>query len=85
MLGHEEQMLIVNAFCHMAEMTRENLRYVAGQYERPCVLFRPKLTIDGDQWCALYGVNIQEGVAGFGKSPKEAMESFDKAWGEELK
>lgn len=85
MLGHEEQMLIVNAFCHTAEMTRENLRYAAGQYERPCVLFRPKLTIDGDQWCALYGENLQEGVAGFGKSPVDAMADFDRNWEAKLK
>ena len=28
---------------------------------------------DGDQWCALYGENLQEGVAGFGRTPAEAM------------
>ncbi len=46
----------------------------------PSVLFRPTLSIDGDQWCALYGSNLQEGVAGFGDSPEEAMADFDKSW-----
>lgn len=50
------------------------------QRQRPCVLFRPTLTKDGDQWCALYGVNLQDGVAGFGDSPEAAMEAFDRAW-----
>ena len=59
--------------------------YAAGQYERPCVLFRPKLTIDGDMWCALYGEDLQEGVAGFGKSPADAMWDFDRNWETKLK
>lgn len=50
----------------------------------PSVLFRPRLSIDGNQWCALYGDNLQDGVAGFGNSPEAAMASFDKAWGTPL-
>lgn len=46
----------------------------------PSVLFRPRLTIDGNQWCALYGDNLQDGVAGFGNSPEAAMADFDKQW-----
>lgn len=46
----------------------------------PHVLFRPRLSIDGNQWCALYGDNLQDGVAGFGDSPEAAMADFDKAW-----
>lgn len=44
------------------------------------VLMRPEIYIDGDQWCALYGENLQEGVAGFGDSPIAAMVDFDKSW-----
>ena len=47
---------------------------------RPCVLFRPALFIDGDQWCALYGDDIQMGVTGFGDSPALAMWDFDFNW-----
>lgn len=46
----------------------------------PHVLMRPALTADGDMWCALYGENLQEGVAGFGETPEMAMKAFDKAW-----
>ena len=46
----------------------------------PSVLFRPRLSLDGNQWCALYGENLQEGVAGFGDSPEGAMADFDKNW-----
>lgn len=47
---------------------------------RPSYVFRPKLSIEGDQYCALYGENLQDGVAGFGDSPELAYAAFDKAW-----
>lgn len=28
---------------------------------------------DGNKWCALLGTDLQEGVAGFGDTPKEAL------------
>jgi hypothetical protein len=71
-------------FSHHAEMAAEAVRYAVSQYDRPCVLFRPKVFIDGNQWCALYGENLQDGVAGFGDSPNEAMHQFDLAWATKL-
>lgn len=47
---------------------------------RPSTKFRPGLSIDGNKWRALYGSNLQDGVAGFGDSPAEAMSAFDAAW-----
>ena len=47
-------------------------------YERPSAIYRPKLSMDGGKWCALYGDNLQEGCAGFGDSPELAMADFDK-------
>ncbi len=47
---------------------------------RPSVVFRPRLFIDGNQWCALYGDNIMDGVAGFGSTPDLAMRDFDNNW-----
>ena len=35
--------------------------------------------LDGDQYCVLWGADIQSGVAGFGSTPIEAMRSFDQA------
>jgi len=48
--------------------------------QRYSFMLRPRLMIDGNQWCALYGDNLQDGVAGFGDSPEEAFTAFDKAW-----
>jgi hypothetical protein len=47
---------------------------------RPFMLLRPSISVDGDQWCALYGENLQDGVAGFGDSPESAAKAFDAAW-----
>lgn len=46
----------------------------------PHVLMRPKIYPDGNQWCALYGDNLQEGLAGFGDTPELAAQAFDDAW-----
>ena len=58
--------------------------FLITQYEqqRPSVLLRPKLHPDGNTWCALYGEDLQAGVAGFGETPKLAMIDFDKNYNE---
>ena len=50
----------------------------------PAEIYRPKLSIDGNQWCALYGGNLQDGVAGFGDSPELAMQNFNENWNKAL-
>jgi len=39
-------------------------------------LLRPKFYQDGDMFCFLYGGNIQDGIAGFGKTAAEAAVDF---------
>lgn len=51
---------------------------------RPHVIFRPTVTADGDKFCALYGDDLQTGIAGFGNTPHAACLAFDKAWRESL-
>lgn len=58
--------------------------YLPLSYVRPSVEFKPRLFIDGDKWCALYGDNLQDGIAGFGDSPDLAMRNFDENWCEKL-
>lgn len=53
---------------------------ITAEHTRPSVLFRPKIYLDGDKWCALYGEDIQSGVCGFSESPGGAMLEFDRAW-----
>lgn len=48
------------------------------------IIFGAKLSIDGDQYCWLVGDNLQDGVAGFGKSPYLAALDFNKNFHREL-
>lgn len=43
-------------------------------------LLKPRISIDGDQWCVLWGENLQDGVAGFGDTAYLAVLDFNKAW-----
>ncbi len=56
--------------------------YAAAAYEqqRPSAIYRPAISKDGNQWCALYGEDLQRGVSGFGDTPELAMADFDKHW-----
>lgn len=79
-LNNEYQSMAANAICHAATMAGETWQQAAYDFMRPSVLFRPALSIDGNKWCALYGDNLQDGVAGFGDSPDAAMRDFDTRW-----
>jgi len=62
------------------EYVKSDLYQAIAEYKRPSAVYRPSLSMDGNQWCVLYGENLQEGVAGFGDTPEKAMQSFDLAW-----
>ena len=62
------------------ESVRTEFEQSAYEQRRPFVLLRPRMYPDGNQWCALYGDNLQEGVAGFGDTPSKAALAFDLAW-----
>jgi hypothetical protein len=62
----------------------ERFSMAAQDMARPSVQYRPALAPDGNQWCALYGTNLMEGVSGFGDSPADAMADFDKNWNEKI-
>lgn len=46
---------------------------------RPSAIYQQslKITRDGNNFCVLMGENLQEGVAGFGKTLADAMSDFD--------
>lgn len=80
-LSQEDSQLLrqsADSVCSMAyEVERTRLASTEDQ-RMPFVLLRPKLYPDGNQWCALYGENLQEGVCGFGDTPELAMYDFNK-------
>ena len=69
---------------HAVGQITEIVRQAVGDYQRPSVLYKPRLFIDGDQWCAMYGTTIQGCVTGFGDSPAEAMSDFDDNFTEKI-
>lgn len=62
---------------------QQEIANIGMEWVRPSVLFRPSISVDGNKWCALYGPDLAEGVAGFGDTPAEAMADFDKNWNTE--
>ena len=80
-LDRDNQDMIMNSVVHGVEVfTREisRLSCTIDEYARPAITMRPRLFPDGNQWCALYGENVQEGLAGFGDTPEMAMLDYDK-------
>lgn len=63
---------LTNQSRHNAAIEAEEMNMVA--------LLRPRVFIDGDKWCVLYGDDLMNGVAGFGDSPIHAVYDFTKAW-----
>ena len=60
-----------------AEQDREE---VYREQLRPFYLLRPTVSLDGNQWCCLYGGDPQSGVSAFGDTPDQASKNFDVAW-----
>jgi hypothetical protein len=43
-------------------------------------LLKPRIFMDGNQYCVLFGESLMEGIAGFGDTPVLAVFDFNKAW-----
>ena len=63
---------------HARGILQEQIYSVAQEMMRPSVLWKPQLSLDGTKWCALYGTDLMDGIAGFGDTPAEAMADFDQ-------
>lgn len=75
--GLDQSIQLVRQEYEIAAMEHRTTALMA---QRPFMLLRPSMMQDGNMWCALYGDNIQDGVAGFGETPEKAAEDFDKNW-----
>ena len=62
------------------DMAKSAVQEAAAGFMRPSVMYRPDLSLDGNQYCALYGDDLMSGCAGFGSTVNEAMYDFDKNW-----
>lgn len=50
----------------------------------PAAILKPRIFIDGNKWCVLWGENIQDGVCGFGDSPRKALMDFNASFDKKL-
>ena len=75
-MSYASEQGVLNAQWNAAEMAFQVEVARSAQH----VLMRPRVYPDGGQWCALYGENLQEGVAGFGETPEKACADFDLNW-----
>lgn len=64
---------------HYFQQACYELQNSAVEHGRPCVVFKPTLTQDGNAWLAVLG-DLPTGVVGCGDSPAQAMADFDAAW-----
>ena len=79
-MNEEWSRIAANAICCAAQRAGDSAMYAADAHGTPSAVMRPKVFKDGNAWCALYGDDLQIGVAGFGDSPAAACAAFDKAW-----
>jgi hypothetical protein len=83
-MNSQDSNMAANAICHAAQQVNEAIQQVASCYGSPSEIYKPRLFVDGNEWCALLGEDIQSGICGFGKSPYLAMQAFNDAWHEPL-
>jgi len=72
-LKRRRRVLIADLVNFVPELIAE-IRRLQRFEAKPSVLFKPRVFLDGDSWCCLYG------VAGFGDTPELACEAFDAEW-----
>ena len=65
---------------HMKAMLQQDFSIAAQEMQRPSVLFKPSIALDGNMYCALYGEDLMQGCAGFGETVEAAMRDFDTNW-----
>lgn len=68
---------IMNKLQHL-ETKIDNLFTHLSNLNTPFMVLKPRVYKDGDQWCVLLGADLQEGISGFGVTPLNAVNDFNK-------
>lgn len=78
----EQELAIVQRYNHDKDLTHQSEMNTLIEAEEMNLvsILKPKIFIDGNKWCVLYGENIQDGICGFGDTPRKAVYDFNKAW-----
>ena len=74
-LSEEKQYTYLSTLTHYVDIA--DRRAIENEYEVLILRLMKELAIvpfkDGNKWCALYGEDLQVGIAGFGDTPFMAM------------
>lgn len=78
----EQELAIVQRYNHDKDYTHQSEMNALVEAEEMnlVAILKPKIFRDGDQWCVLYGETVQEGVCGFGDTPRKAIFDFNKSF-----
>ena len=66
--------------CYKAYYTERIIMEIEIDFGNDGFKVKAIISKDGDQWCVLAGGNIQIGIAGFGKTTREAIADFKSEW-----
>lgn len=75
---HSQQMML--DFTEALRLMGNQFEQTQNAMQRPHVLMKPRVFRDGDDWCCLYGNDIEPGIVAFGDTPGEACANFDEMW-----
>jgi hypothetical protein len=78
----EAELAMVQRYNHDKDYTHQSemSRLIEAEEYNLFSMLKPSLSKDGNQWCVLYGENLQVGIAGFGDTPYKAILSWNKEW-----
>jgi hypothetical protein len=79
-MNDDHSSMAANAICHAALMCQESIQSAVAEFGEMAMfsLLKPRLFLDGKEWCVLYGDNLQSGVSGFGDSPRKAIQDWNQ-------
>ena len=82
MLNNKDSQLLFHELSqHKFEEHKSAMRYLIGKEEfRLFETLKPKICRDGNQWCVLYGEDLQSGICGFGDTPMDAIGNWESQW-----
>ncbi len=80
MMNDEHSSMAMTSIGHAAQHAMFAIQDAASEYAVASAVYRPKIYMDGNEWCAIYGDDITCGVCGFGATPALAVSDFNDRW-----
>jgi hypothetical protein len=84
MLNEDESKYLAGRLSQQADIEhQERMNLIIEHQEMNLFnMLRPSVSQDGDQFCVLYGEDLQSGIAGFGDTIRLAIYDFNKRFNE---